>query len=389
MLLLSRVAFLSFFLVFSFGESKAHYYLPLLCNDYPIVAWYSVEPEKSNKNEYKKLKKAGFNWSLSYFRNYDELNSGMQDAEACGIKMIAHCPEISNASEATIRQLKNKSSLGMYYLKDEPSVKDFSRIAETSMRILKVDSTHQLYVNLLPIYANSKQLNADTYSEYLNSYINVVHPTLISFDNYPFIEDTFRSDYYLNLEIIASQCKKHTIPFWGFVRTAKGGKYQMIDEGRIRLQAFSNIAYGAQGIQYFTYTVPKGCESSILDTSYKPTALYDIVKGVNYEIQRLSKYLLGSSVLGVWHFDSIKAEDISLDIEMNINSKGKFIFSLIGKEESRFLMIVNKDFGNTQYLDIYFPNEVCQINKKGRMKKARKSFSAYIAPGDYILLKLN
>lgn len=357
--------------------------------DFPIVAWYSVEPENCNKKEYKRLKEAGVNLSLSYFSSYEELNLSLMFAESYGIKMIAHCPEISNASETTIRHLKNRSSLGMYYLKDEPSVKDFSRIAETSNRILKVDSTHQLYVNLLPIYATSNQLNAETYSEYLNSFINVVHPTLISFDNYPFVEDTFRSDYYLNLEIISSQCKKHNIPFWGFVRTAKDRKYQMIDEGRIRLQAFSNIAYGAQGIQYFTYTVPKGCVSSILDTSYKPTVLYDIVKGVNYEIKRLSKYLLGSSVLGVWHFDSIKSEDISLDIEMKINRKGKFIFSLIGKEESRFLMIVSKDFSNSQYLDIYFPNEVCPINKKGRMKKARKSFSAYIAPGDYVLLKLN
>ena len=153
---LNRLNFLVLLLLSFEMSSVAQSYTSPTGKDYPIVAWYSIEPGKNNYAEYEKLAKAGFNLSLSYFNSYDELCSSLLDAELLGIKLIAHCPEISNASGAILEQIQHSRALGMYYLKDEPSALDFSRIIETSKRIIRVDSIHQQYVNLLPIYASKE-----------------------------------------------------------------------------------------------------------------------------------------------------------------------------------------------------------------------------------------
>lgn len=74
----------------------------------------------------------------------------------------------------------------------------------------------------------------------------------------------------------------------------------------------SNLAYGAQGIQYFTFWTPKTDNSNPNDgvehyytgpilPDGKRTQIYDLVKEINEEIKNLSFVFQGSTVTWVRH----------------------------------------------------------------------------------------
>ncbi|MGN0237967.1 MAG: beta-galactosidase, partial [Lepagella sp.] len=103
-----------------------------------------------------------------------------------------------------------------------------------------------------------------TYNEFLDEYISKFTPPLLSFDYYPietingdnvFQEDTF----YKNLLMFANKSKQYNTPFWAYCLCLEhlsgvGGRYfPYPTEGMMRIEAFSALAFGAQGIVYWQY----------------------------------------------------------------------------------------------------------------------------------------
>ena len=78
----------------------------------------------------------------------------------------------------------------------------------------------------------------------------------------------------------------------------------------IRDRLYSNLVYGAQGLQYFTYWTPAG--DSVYDYQHGPigldgkrTEVYDLVKDMNAEIRSIAGIFLGAKVLSVRHTGSV------------------------------------------------------------------------------------
>ena len=271
-------------------NTNAQGYGKLTGEQYPVIAWYSIDAEHNTKEQYRRISNAGFNLALTSFLTKEEIKKALHEAKGTGVKLIVDCQESRNANLPFINEIKESPALGMYYLCDEPNKDYFETLAERQNRILNSDRIHAGYINLLPIYANKEQLKAESYSDYLDSFLSKVQVPFLSYDHYPFLRESFRDDFYTNLETVAKKCNNAGISFWGFARSYYSKEYYMIDEGRLRLQVFANMAYGAQGIQYFTYSVPKGGERAIVDSSYRKTVLYDVVKKINSEVQVVGKY---------------------------------------------------------------------------------------------------
>lgn len=71
--------------------------------------------------------------------------------------------------------------------------------------------------------------------------------------------------------------------------------YKISTLPELRLQVFSDQAYGAQAIQYFTY---RGLQHD------ERTEVYGLVKAVNQEVQQLAGIFLGAQVVSVSHTES-------------------------------------------------------------------------------------
>ena len=186
-------------------------------------------------------------------------------------------------------------------------------------------------------------------------------PDFISFDYYPFVQGKFRTTFFENLDVVYGVSKKHRIPFWGFVRTGVSSDYYQPTEGQLKLQVFANIAYGAKGIQYFTYTTPRGYKTAIIDSLNHKTTLYYVIKDINKDIQGICKIFGNQLPKYIWHSDD-KNESINIIQVESGEDKGKgFLCSVFLKGNKHYLMVVNKDYDNSQTLIIHFKNRAKRV----------------------------
>ena len=115
-----------------------------------------------------------------------------------------------------------------------------------------------------------------------------------------------RPNWYQNLEVVARVSADAGIPFWAFAMVVAHDPYPVPTVEELRLQMFSNLAYGAQTLQYFTYWHPGegtawNFHDSPINLDGTRTVVYDRVQTVNREIHSMAHLFLGAKVLSVYH----------------------------------------------------------------------------------------
>jgi hypothetical protein len=96
------------------------------------------------------------------------------------------------------------------------------------------------------------------------------------------------------------------VPFWAFALTIAHPGYRRPSESDLRWQHYSNLAYGAKGLWYFTYWAPTGWPGwdprAIVDgREGAPTDLYEAVKALNHAVLGMGDLLLRLRSVEVVH----------------------------------------------------------------------------------------
>jgi hypothetical protein len=365
----------------------------------PILAWGGVPPNEASITRYQELKYAGIMYNLTRSTSPDSMERTLDLALKSGIKLIVRCPELELEPEKITKRFMNHPATGGYFICDEPSANDFPELGNRVKRIRAIDNERFCYLNLFPNYALDVQLGAKTYQEYVKGFINEVPVQILSFDNYPILESPsgrhLRENWFENLEVFSSEAKLAGKPFWAFALTVSHGNYPVPTLGELRLQVFSNLAYGAQGIQYFTYWTPlrktewNYQHGPISDITKQRTEVYDKMKFINNEIQNLAGVFLGAKVLTVEHTGIVipqgtkrmtKLPSVIRKIETDGNGA---IVSILEKGNEHFLVIVNRDFQNSMKLTIEAEPSLRKILKDGTIVPANAYLNTMeIEPGD-------
>jgi len=366
----------------------------------PILGWYGIPAEETNLARFNEMKEAGFTYNFTFYSNSNQVTTALDTAYAAGMKILISCSELQTDPENTVAMLMNHPALGGYYLRDEPNRSDFAGLAQWARKIQSVDSMHFCYINLFPSYASQSQLGTSSYQEYLDAFLNEVPVEILSFDYYPVIGEinrSLRQGWYENLEMISRKAMLAGKPFWAFaLATAINGAYPIPTEAELRLQMFSNLAYGAQGLQYFTYwTPPCGGECFHDGPIYnnQRTEVFYRVKTVNEEIKKLSSVFYGSKVLSVNHtgkdipVGTHRLSELPNEIHI-LETIGKgAIVSVLKRDSLMFLAIVNRDFKDSMKLIIKGDSCVRKFEKSGVIGPLNISnlteFS--IPPGDIMI----
>ncbi|MCO5238976.1 MAG: beta-galactosidase [Chitinophagaceae bacterium] len=370
----------------------------------PIFAWGGVPPHEASVARYEEMKNAGLTISLTRSTSTDSMAKMLDMAAKAGVQLIVRCPELQTDPENTVRRFMNHPATAGYFLKDEPSAKEFPYLGKWMKKIHAVDSQHACYINLFPNYAVPQQLGADTYQQYLDDYMSTVDPPVLSFDHYPVIESEgarhLREEWFANLEMAATTAQKNNKPFWAFAMSVAHGHYPVPTLAEIRLQVFTNLAYGAQSIQYFTYWTPRNRSQYTyyhgpIDSNNKRTDVYEMIKTVNREIQSLSGIFLSAKVISVGHTgENIPAGTQRL-IEppkgiKKIRTKGEgAIVSLIENNKQQYAIIVNRDFKQPMKLYIKGNGKLESVFKDiYKPGSESRSFALLIAPGDIAVFRI-
>lgn len=317
----------------------------------PVLAWSAIPQQETSDARYREMADCGFTIGFSGFGDVAHARKAMDAAHAAGIQVLVSCPQLETDPAGTARQLMDHPGLAGYFIRDEPPASMFDSLAKWIEKIRSVDHTHLVYVNLLPDYATPDQLGVPTYQQYVDRFVSTVPTSFLSFDYYPIIGSQVRGSWYSNLGVIADAARKAKEPFWAFALSVKHFGYAAPTTENLREQVYSDLAYGAQGIQYFTYWYPAslGASDSPIDGKGNRTHTYDLLKQMNAEIRDLSPVFLGSHVESIGHTGAhIPAGTTPYHAAAPVSSletKGDgAIVSLLSRQQHRFLVIVNRDF---------------------------------------------
>ncbi|MCE5174316.1 MAG: hypothetical protein ABFC90_03665 [Bacteroidales bacterium] len=359
--------------------------IDLLDGEFPIVAWTGINANEA-ADKFPSMKEVGCNIYLGWYQSLDEVVLVLQSAEKAGVKVILSCPDLDSRTEATVKQMKNFSSLYGYYIDDEPEVSDYKVLSSKLKKIQSFDIEHSCYINLYPNWAWG---GAAGYAAKVKGFLNQVPVSFLSFDYYPIVEtngiSSLRPDWYKNLEDIASAAKNKNIPFWAFALALSHGisneLYPIPTIAELRLQMFSNLVYGAQGFQYFTYW-------GIYQNG--PTNVYERVKTVNRELQNLSSVFLGANVISVWHTGAQlpngthPIDKLPAPIKALTTSDGGAVVSFLQKADNQYLAVVNRDYKNQMQLTVSLDAVVKQVRKDGTVVAAT-SGTQVVDAGDIMI----
>ena len=375
-------------------------------DEMPIIAYCGVPYWQSTDEHFRVFSECGFNVSLYNYTTLDLLLKACRVAEKHHVKILGSCPEMLSNPVETATKLKKENGFFGYLLQDEPSDPEIRQRQKEIDRLKVADTTHIFYINLLPYLRKDwvkGSLKVDTYGEYLRS-ASATSCQQISFDHYPITTEGIRPTWYHNLEMIRQESLTSGKPFWGFalsvphnVPFTKDTYYPMPTLASLRLQVYSNLAYGAQGIQYYTYWTPKSEVYHYHDAPVtfegKKTATYALVQQMNKELRTVSKLFLNARSISVHHLGTIPEGTTRLrDMPTNIRSlkvtgHPGAIVSEIEKEGHRYLAIVNKSHRYPMQVKIKAANDKpLHLTKELQTEPMQSSYA--VLPGDLLLFTL-
>ena len=356
----------------------------------PIMAWHSMPTNEFTLERFQELSEAGFNVNFSFMYNLQDALKALDLGQKTGVKIMFMCNELNSNPDSTAALVKDHPALWGYFLRDEPWCKDFPGLASWARKIEKGDPDHPMYLNLFPNAIDCPTIGAKDYRDYVQRFISEVSLPLLSFDHYPVKNDGLHDEWYENLEIIRDEALKNNLPFWAFAMCVPHWHYPTPRPQDLRLEMYTNLAYGASGVQYFTYWTPgPGSDFNYHDgpitNDGKRTAMYEYVKALNNELQARAGVFVGSTVEDV----SFTGTGIPEGVSMMDTHGGRLLVSQLVKGEKRFLVIVSTSIEEDVLLDIAFKKDVSAVDRDGRYVPAGKDpRTIRIHPGDELIFRI-
>ena len=364
---------------------------------FPILGW-SGSP--SDTEALRLMHEAGLN--VSGFCRVEDLDRVRDAGLACFVSGTALDAMIDRPSttdaeiKAAVSALaarigSHPAALGVY-LRDEPSVQQMNMLGRLSAALLKAMPGKLPYVNLFPNYANSQQLAAATYEDYLRSYLKLVKLPYLSWDNYSLSNGEMQPSFYDNLDLVRRLTLEAGIPFWNCVLSTALFKYLEPSDATFNLQVYATLAYGGRGLEFFTYfTADTGnFRLAPVDHYGNRTATWDLLRRITLQIHALAPTLLNLRSTGVYHWPVSTAAGTPL--LKDVRTDGKFLIGEFQDTTGRpYLMLVNKSLRDSVKfsLEPRLPGaRIFRVSPASGREGDLGGEGNWLAPGAGVLLRL-
>jgi hypothetical protein len=292
--------------------------------EFPVGLFWPPHPYASTPERFAEIAEAGFDFVISgnYAGDGNIFQYQLDLARTAGLQLlISDDIQIRNMSRwfaisdnpadfltitpAEAREFYTRardaygpySSLAGFNFYDEPGPGWFGPLART------LDVARELAPNLLP-YINLFPSDDPTYYQ---SFVDQVRPSLVSFDRYPLLsEGREDANYFHNWAIVRKAALSADLPAWVFIQTLAYNGHREPTPAELLWQINISLAYGAKGIQYFTYWTPEaargeGFGPALITVDGVRTARYDAAKKINttwlHQVGRELKPLVSESVV--------------------------------------------------------------------------------------------
>ena len=296
-------------------------------DEFPIGFWLGPPQAANTVESYRRIKDCGFTLAFVGFGTCtkDDYRKTLDICQGIGLRAVLYMHEdIWRAYAQGIdwraipaeraAEFGQHPALAGWGLLDEPRAEHFPELVAWNRTLGERTPGKLRFTNLLPLGCPPEQTGAKTYEDYVETFLSTVKPDVLCFDHYVLVkegvlqEGTLVPNYFENLEIIRAAALRHGVPAWNGILAWSHSVYASPTPAQMRWQVWTSLAYGMQGIMYFTYwpdPEQKPGMPAIVDSGGQPSAIYPEVKKLNHEMQTLGKTLLTLTSTGVYHAGEI------------------------------------------------------------------------------------
>lgn len=352
-------------------------------------------------------------------KDADMLMRALDAAAANGIKIMVSLPAgNAKASISTVEKTKDHPAVIGYNMADEPGATAFNDLGKLRDRIKELVGEDKIVMcNMLPnyapewVYGDFKDVEGTKYQVFLDKYMQIVKPDVLSFDHYPFMrsKDTDRSRISLmlkNLSDIRNAGAKHNVDTWGFVQNSSWEGTRIPDENELRFVCNIHLIFGLKSYSYFLYCQPsdqtgvEGIFEGMLTYQGEKTDIYYRVQKQNQELNAMKGVFLNydhkAFVVHNLHEAHVKSIDSALLVETYnefkaVKSDGQLLIGCFDKDGKTGLYVMNFDYTEgtkaTLELNGKVDFKVWGAGGLEQMKKAGK-VSLELRPGEAKFIEL-
>jgi hypothetical protein len=317
---------------------------------FPIIAWWGP-PGTATREDFVAYRDAGFTLHAT---NPDEgFQRALEHADAVGLKSMVFRQHQGFGLDPLLDPdfPDDRETIVGWITADEPSRRaDIVRAIRTVNDLMRRDPARWAFFNLL-----SPHLQTSPPTELIIDGAVRNGMPILSYDTYVIMGDgTDRHEpFYDHLERFRQASLRLGVPFWAFALTIGHYNYRRPSESDLRWQHYSNLAYGAKGLWYFTYWGPvnwRGWDGqAIVDPKDgSKTELYEWVKTLNRSVLDMGRVLLGLRSVEVVHtrpHQSRRAFEPGRFWIADIKAGDALIGFFTAGDGTPYAMVVNKRHG--------------------------------------------
>ena len=307
----------------------------------------------------------------------------------------AHRETTQEEADATINKLmasitdpEDRKTVYAISICDEPHIVHLPKLGVWAEAVRK--QRFLPYINLLPIGAGGWK-----YEDYLDQYVKICNPPVISYDNYS-VREGGRLDenfFFSNIESVRNKSLQSGIPFWNVVLSNAHFNYPEPSDATLSIQVYSTLAYGGKGIGWFTYYTPNAGNYRLapVDRFGYRTKTWEMIRHINLQIHALAPVYCKLKSINVFHTGNIPQTCQGIDSAQLVETISDASF-LVGEFTDTggkpYIMVVNKNMQSSVNFDVQFKEKgrVMLINQFGYGLLPFGGEQKWLAPGCGALL---
>jgi len=286
-----------------------------------------------------------------------------------------------------------------YYVADEPPIEQFAEVAREVSSYHQADPNHPVYVNL-----------TGQGGDYVRSFVNTVHPRLLTYDYYQWwwtrerhfsaLEEYRRAALDAGIPLIC-WVEVNANPMVLSVASAGPMKWSCTappppdNAEKLRQSVYTSLCYGVKGIEWFTGGILFEWGTSRLRACGLDVA------AINAELKRLGPILVGLESVDVFHTPPLPDATRPLPEGYWVQTATPDLVLGIfkDKQDNDYIMVANRKIDSTRQAVLSLPAAVTEVAKfdkdEGKwinLPQSRRgkdlTVGLDIAPGDGELLKV-
>ena len=146
------------------------------------MGWHSIiGKENLTRERFEEMRDCGFNLSFSTLYSDEDIAQALDACRGTGVRQMIHS-QAGRADTMALRFRNHEMTAG-WFLVDEPNTSGFPSLRAFRDKILSADTTHILYLNLLPSEVDPAALLSKDYEDYVRRFAEEVDLGLISYDH--------------------------------------------------------------------------------------------------------------------------------------------------------------------------------------------------------------